>query len=242
MLHGRGGGMMNSPAAKTLAVVLAAAATGCSGEIHRVSTLSPGQVLSIDARQRLVLVGERNGQTIYCAEPSPDAIVARASYAAAQANATTPQGTNAGGGVGVATNEAVGSIGLRTQTIQLLRDGYYRVCEAYLNGAIDDKEYKDILDVIDIFMLALVSLESLSGTVAAPAIAIGTNGRLTLNSGDKSIEGEVTSRDALIEAVTAKTGTLQKHQAEAITRIVLDYFWLRRKMIEAKHKKRSNFS
>ena len=38
------------------------------------------------------------------------------------------------GGVGgtSSTSESVASIGLRTQTIQLLRDAYYRLCEAFL--------------------------------------------------------------------------------------------------------------
>lgn len=231
--------MKKSPAAKALAVVMAAATTGCAGEIHRISNLSPGQVLSIDARQRLVLVGERNGQTIYCAEPSPDAIVARASYAAAQGNAKTPQGVEAGGRVGFSTSETAGSLGLRTQTIQLLRDGYYRVCEAYLNGAIEADQYKEILDVIDLFMIALVSLETVSrGAVAAPAIIVGANGRLTLNDGEKPAEGQVTESGAIVNTVAAATSTLDEHQSHAIMQIVLRYYQLRHELILLREKNR----
>ena len=55
----------------------------CTGTIYRTTELGGHSVLSIDARQRVVvsrMVGEKH---IFCAEPSPDAIVAQASYATA---------------------------------------------------------------------------------------------------------------------------------------------------------------
>lgn len=216
----------------TFAVVLALSTSACTGTIFKVRSLSAGQVLSIDARQRLVLVGTRaDGQTVYCAEPSPDAIVARASYAAVQGNATSATGGSAGGQGAFGNSESVGSLALRTQTIQLLRDGYYRICEAYLNGAIDPKQYRDVLYVIDLFMIALVAMEGVGGVVAAPAIAIGANGRLTL-APDGQIDGDTTSEPAVISSVTSQTATLEPHQSAAITNIVQQYFALRLKIAQ----------
>jgi len=37
--------------------------------------------------------------------------------------------------------EQSGSISLRTQSIQLMRDAMYRACEAYLSGGISEGEF-----------------------------------------------------------------------------------------------------
>jgi hypothetical protein len=115
---------------------------------------------SLDAKQRVVLSFERaNGlgrTTRYvCAEPSPDALSALAASGALEAQ-VAGQG---GGAASASLNEAVASIGLRTQTIQLLRDGLYRACEAYLNGAIDEFGYALLLNKYDETMISLLALE-----------------------------------------------------------------------------------
>jgi hypothetical protein len=55
--------------------------------------------------------------------------------------------------------EAVQSVGRRTQSIQLLRDGLYRACEAYLNGAITANEYRLLLSRISAFAITLVAVD-----------------------------------------------------------------------------------
>ena len=62
-----------------------------------------------------------------------------------------------GGAASASLNEAVAATGLRTQTIQLLRDGLYRACEAYLNGAIDEFGHALLLNKYDETMVSLVS-------------------------------------------------------------------------------------
>jgi len=129
------------------------------------------QTLSIDAKQRVVLftkipdphpnsgapgttttttstTGE-DGKThqevvtvkgglisVTCAEPSPDALSALSA--------------SIGGGISdpkvaanfaLAQSESAASIGLRTQSIQLLRDGMYRLCEGYAAGAISADDF-----------------------------------------------------------------------------------------------------
>lgn len=207
-----------------LALVVGLSLTGCSGTIHKTSKLGHVTALSLDARQRLVISGKRDADdvSVVCAEPSPDAIVARASYFAARGNLANKGDGEVGGG----TSESAGSIGLRSQTIQLLRDGYFRVCEAYLNSAIDREAYVAVLNHIDTFMIALVAIESLGGVTAAPAIAIGTGGSFSI-AGEK-IDGDAGSRAATLQTIKAATANLSPKQARAITEIALSYLSIRR--------------
>ena len=206
------------PGLAALGLVFTAA---CSSTIHTTSKLGNHSVLAVDAKQRLVISGVRsaNNANVICAEPSPDALVANASYAAATLNAKDD--VQAQTAVGI--SESVGSIGLRTQTIQLLRDGYYRVCEAYMNGAIDIAEYRGILHQIDMFMIALVAIEAVGGVVAAPAIALGTTGKVTV--GDEQVSGEAGTSNTLIqiEKIVADSQNISKENAAVILELVKEY-------------------
>jgi hypothetical protein len=129
---------------------------------------------SLDAKQRVVFSFAREdgpGRTgrYVCAEPSPDALSAIAASGALEAQ-IAGQG---GGAASASLNEAVASIGLRTQTIQLLRDGLYRACEAYLNGAINEFGYALLLSKYDDSMISLVAIDGLTGTRAAAQVALG---------------------------------------------------------------------
>ena len=136
------GGDMRGVVGVAFVAALALICAACDGTIFKTFDLKSGQSLSIDARQRLVLVSYRNvtrpdgtvvqradgspvQQQIVCTEPSPDAIVAKA--AAVAASATSPQIAAA---LGASMSESAASIGIRTPTIQLLRDGLFRACEA----------------------------------------------------------------------------------------------------------------
>ena len=73
--------------------------------------------------------------TAFCAEPSPDALVA---YASSFGVSAAVEGKALD--VAASQSQAAASIGLRTQTIQLLRDGMYRLCESYASGTIDNDD------------------------------------------------------------------------------------------------------
>ncbi|MEO1607226.1 MAG: hypothetical protein AAFU34_18075 [Pseudomonadota bacterium] len=212
--------------ARAARLLTAALVSACDGTINREATLTDHEVLSIDACQRVVLSGVRPAtpdgkprEQVFCAEPSPDAIVARASYLNAINIPVNGQEVGVSAGLG----ELAGSIGLRTQTIQLLRDGYYRVCEAYLNGAIDDRTYEAIFDHIDTFMITLVALEAVTGVVAVPAVALAATGQ----EGDQG-NGGGTASTISIEDITAQPATLAAHQTEAVAKIVTAYLKRRR--------------
>lgn len=114
-----------------------------------------------------------------CAEPSPD--VAKAISQAITENAeATIQGIKALGGTGsvnakqalsLQQNSAVAELGRRLATTQLLRDGLYRLCEAFSNGAISKYEYALVLSRYGDTMVTLLAIEAVSGISASQTAA-----------------------------------------------------------------------
>ena len=210
------------------------AVSACDGTIHRSTNLGGVSVLSLDARQRIVVVGKRldtrpvkmpDGttvnkefeRTVICAEPSPDAIVAQATILAGRAGSG-----EAAAAVAAGLSEGAGSIGLRTQSIQLLRDGYYRICEAYLNGAISDNAYKTIVEQIDQFMIVLVAIEAVTGVVVAPAVTVSPSGQVSVGK-EGDLSASSAPAQAIIKEVQAKSDKLSDAQVAAVTSIVHAY-------------------
>lgn len=145
--------------------------TGCSSAVFEkfhVDTLPPTS-LSLDARQRVVLStakgGANHNEQIVCAEPSPDAIVS----IAASGLLKVPVGEKNLVEMDARSAEAVAKLGTRTSTIQLLRDGLYRACEAYMNGAIDKNLYLDIIVMFDDFVVTVFAIDELTKLQVVPA-------------------------------------------------------------------------
>ncbi len=114
----------------------------------------------IDAEQRAVLSNTRGeDMRVVCAEPAPDALSAIAAQAGVSVSDISNAVTAEGG-----VSEAAANIGLRTQTIQTLRDGFYRVCEAYMNG-LSEEQYSIMLRRFQTNMIALLAIEQLTGAV-----------------------------------------------------------------------------
>jgi hypothetical protein len=166
-------------------------ASGCGSTIHTESNIGGVDTLSIDAKQRLMLVGTRDPTRsgeypirVTCTEPSPDALVAKAAVLSANVNVTAPAGEY-GGSAGLAggTSETAASIGFRDHTVQMLRDGYFRLCEAYLNGALSKTKYEHMVTNADTFMAVVSALEVLGSQTVAPAVAISAGG-ITASSKD----------------------------------------------------------
>ena len=107
----------------------------------------------------------------FCAEPSPDALSALSASGAIKID--TPKGFS--GATQGAFAETAGSIGLRTQSIQLMRDAMYRLCEGAMNGYLGNAAFETLHRRFQNSMVAILAVEQLTGAVRAPA--------LTLNSG-----------------------------------------------------------
>ena len=165
---------------------LSLALAACNGStIHTTSSLGDVQTLSLDAKQRLVITGHNeHGESIVCAEPSPDALVAQA--AVLSANGAYKGGgagaPSASGGVGVGLQESAASIGYRTQSIQILRDGYYRLCESYLNGAIKKEEYQKVVSNLDTFIVVALAVDGLGNSKSATNVGLSA-GKIDYNFG-----------------------------------------------------------
>jgi hypothetical protein len=222
----------------SLLLVATVLVTGCSSTIHKIAAVDGIQTLSIDAKQRLVIVNDDGGpktlgspgRRIACAEPSPDALVAQA--AALSANLTTPKAVNAA--IGAANTEAAASIGLRTQTIQILRDGYYRICEAYMNGSIGKDDYKKVLLGVDEFITVVAAIETIGGTVVPPAVSI-TAGKPTTAANPQGATADAPAPEVNVQEVIQAEGTVSRYQAAAIAKVVDSYF--RHKRAQAKNKR-----
>ncbi|MHA7872353.1 MAG: hypothetical protein ACX939_08390, partial [Hyphococcus sp.] len=106
-----------------------------------------------------------------CAEPSPDALSALAASGGLAAE-VFGQGK---GQIQAALAESAGSIGLRTQSIQLMRDAMYRLCEGYMNGALGNAAFETLHRRFQNSMVAILAIEQLTGVVQAQAVALNSN-------------------------------------------------------------------
>lgn len=164
--------------------------SGCGSTIHRPFAIDthPATSLSVDAKQRMVFVTDRattarrsekgsmqGTKRVLCAEPSPDAIVGVS---------TALRGDLRYGersiGIDHSLAEAVAQLGQRTVVVQLLRDGLYRACEAYMNGIIDESEYEELLRHYDVTMVMLIAVEGL--TSCTPSF-VGVSGSASTSPG-----------------------------------------------------------
>jgi hypothetical protein len=206
-------------------VGLSTVLTACDGgTIYRKGTLGSFQTLSVDARQRLVITGTRksDGVRVVCAEPSPDALVAQAAVLSARGNFTGQTGApSAGGSAVVGIQESAASIGLRTQSIQVLRDGYYRLCETYLNDAIDKRQYLAVIKNVDTFIAVSLAIDGMSNPKAAQNVAIST-GPITAESGGEGAASG-TIGDAAAPVVKDPAASGKSDANIAVAQIVRDY-------------------
>lgn len=126
-----------------------------------------GRSRVVKADQRIILTKSRveNAPTVavVCAEPNPDVAIGRnitvnitgkgsAGQAAAPASGELQVGTD--------VKETLLEL-KRSNALQVLRDVGYRVCEAYLNEAIDRDEYARVLHATGTIITAFVALDAL---------------------------------------------------------------------------------
>jgi hypothetical protein len=118
-----------------------------------------------------------------CTEPSPDVAKALSDALTANANATASglsqlasgASVSLGAGFAITQNASLSEIGRRIATTQLLRDGVFRLCEAYANGAISRYEYALVLSRYGDTMITLLAIEALSGISSAQAAAVASS-------------------------------------------------------------------
>ncbi len=162
--------------------------SGCAALTHynnaeklNTSNGSEATVVFIDAKQRAVVAADRGSKAsdagsrsaflAFCAEPSPDAL----SALAASQGFSFSKPDVAEVAQSLAISEGASSIGLRTQSIQLMRDSMYRLCEASLSGSANGPSWQTLYRRLQSTMVAILAIEQLTGTVTAPPVAIGSS-------------------------------------------------------------------
>jgi hypothetical protein len=204
-----------------LAVVLLAA---CANQysIHHKFDPNKGQSISIDAKQRVIYsinktYGEDKAWHAICAEPSPDALTALSA-------GTSLDVSTVGKALGLAYagQEGAASIGLRTQTITILRDAMYRLCEGYASGALDDIAYARLQRRYQAIVTGLLAIEQLTGAVVANQVSIGGNASAKLGQSFAQVSVMVQetrakkiAADAATVAAKSKVDTAQKAEKVA---------------------------
>jgi hypothetical protein len=197
------------------------AISGCTETIFKPFDADKGSV-SMDARQRTILSVERGTQQephrIVCAEPSPDALATIAATAGLSAGVSgLPHFPGkAELASSFASGEQAAMIGARNSTIQLLRDGLYRACEAYMNGALGDFGYGLVLVNYGRVMVALLTADGLVHPALVQPVVIGsTPGKVTTQA--KAAEGKKDASASDATGVAPAAGPAGDGSAEAST-------------------------
>lgn len=205
---------MNKTIAYLFAALAVVALSGCGNLQRQSRTFSTdGQSgITVDASQRAVYsvnktFGDGKQWRAFCAEPSPDALSALVSSFGLDASIGTA-GVSKALGLAGSAQDSTASIGLRTQTIQLLRDAMYRLCEGYASGALDDVAFARLQRRYQHIMLALLAIEQLTGPVVAQQAALSGSA----SAGMGQALGEITK---LVADQTAVVSQLERDLKDA---------------------------
>jgi hypothetical protein len=140
---------------------------GCANmaTISRHSDLpGGGTAIHLDAAQRLVY--SSNG--VLCAEPTPDALQSLA----ASTSVGLSQPTEGAVSLANAFQANAASIGLHTQSITLMRDVLYRICEQSSNKMLVRGDVVQLLERSQDLTLGVLAIEQLTGAVVARQVLL----------------------------------------------------------------------
>jgi hypothetical protein len=142
---------------------------------------------------------------IVCTEPSPDE--AKAFSSAVQANASGGNGTVTGSvGGGASSAEAIAELAGRSTALLGLRDGLYKACEAYANGAIGSDSYALVLSRYGQLMTTLFLGQDISAS-AAKAGATATSPTININPSSSGSAAPKTSASGTVINADASGAT-----------------------------------
>lgn len=148
----------------------------------------------LEANERLAIVTEvkrsqGGGQfeefKVTCPEASPDALMMLAG--------SVSGASKAGVNLAAAYSENGSNIGLRTHSIQLLRDQLFSICQAYANQGLSNFTYQSLLARNQRNTIILMAIEQLTGVLKTPQVAISTTaqaGNVPLRELTEELEAE----------------------------------------------------
>lgn len=192
---------------------------------------------ALDVKQRVVIskaldvYGDNKPIQIVCTEPSPDALTTISATAGADVASQVARASSAqrpsdsdekdmraqnSGSVTAALAEQGAFVGLRTQSIQLLRDTMYRLCEGYASGAVSPAEFSAMQRRYQSTMLGLLAIEQLTRPVVAAQVVLASTASSAAGArpDDAEVEKLRTRLDGLVTADTQAKVTLEKRKEE----------------------------
>lgn len=201
---------------KIVFCVIATAIVGCqdSSQFVKSQHFENGDTLLTGAAVRSInrQVYNRDSRTgrlvptyITCAEPSPDVATAISKAFSAE-GALSAKGLpsniepEVAAAISASRAESVAQLGERLASIQLLRDGLYRACEAYANGAISPIIYAVMVGRYDDTMVTLLSGELAAGAFGRSAASLGSN---TSGDGNATVDAQGNPTAASKSSATA---------------------------------------
>lgn len=165
----------------------------------------------VDAKQRAVLsnIDPMSNLRRFCAEPSPDALSAIAATGGVNLSVA------AKGELGYAQgfSEGAASIGLRTQSIQLLRDVMFSNCEAFINQGVTGFGLETMQRRFQSTLVAVMAIEQLTG--ATRAQQAGLAGQASTNNAE--VLG--TAIKLVADTDAAATAAKARQDADAATAV-----------------------
>jgi len=180
-------------------------------------------ITSADVR----VISQRNhpvtGQVVSCTEPTPD--VAKALSTASQISLKGGNKSATGElGFSGSSAEAVAELAGRSTALLALRDGLFRVCEAYMNGAIGSDAYALVLSRYGQLMTTLFLAEDIqsaartSNSATSPSTTPPVSpSKANDGKSDTPPANPSSSRTAAPRAETAELASNTDERAEGIT-------------------------
>ena len=198
-------------------------ACGAANEhsIFRTTEFENGKAVFVDAKQRGLLstqmersIKQSDGEPItqkvtqFCAEPSPDAFSVLSSSIGLSASLSQAEKADAALQFSRSISESGSNIGLRTQTITVLRDMMYRLCERYMNGAITADEFTIQAGRDQRIIVSVLAIEQLTGAVKPRTVVLGANSQTSIEpQKPETEEGEETANTATSSKITTTSQT-----------------------------------
>lgn len=148
---------------------------GCGANFSAINQgfdMADGHVHLIDIKERAIVSKHRSdsksNDLIVCLEPSADALSTLASQLSAKVD--TPK---VGVDLSSSTLENAAYVGLKTPSVQLLRDQSYNLCQDYMNGVISKEEYNILIRRNQKIMSAILAIDQLTRIpLASSAVAL----------------------------------------------------------------------
>lgn len=170
------------------------------------------KIVSVDAKQRVIISTRNNGGIMTCAEFAPDIFTVHSSGFSVDGDygASTPN-KNISLGIAQAMSEAGANI-RRTQTVNLLAMSLYRTCERYLNGVIDKSEFISQARRDHQLMISTLAIEQITAFLQPPAPIVLLTGQ-TASKGESAVEILAEAKKSLTTANEGLTKAQDKYNS-----------------------------